>query len=459
MKYNKLTDLVIFILVAAAVFQTGKLWLGNTDSHNFFYSLYSSSGGEVKETDQDYDIIEPEKTVVGYGNRKFNMLYSDGGDSSVTDLSERVIGDVLRNGRYESSSAVNWSEYIEGKAVIMKYSFYMAPREYIKGYGINNEEFINNVKSINYIVVVPGSGSSETTYCYFIDSSMGESCLFTITGSQSSSELYNAIQNMQYSSGSKIDYISTVQSGLNIFDSTYVPQWPDGEYTYNVVNSINSFSGENGELDSDKLGDCVNGFFDNYVSGQDATNVNGIYTFTDDNRVVKYYESGVLEYYDYSTGTASSEQTLAAAYTISQNFLNNDKYIKNDIYLSGVETRNDGMVLYYDYALDNVPVRFSDKTASETGMTHAIEVVVNNGGVKRYKRYVAEFEKNAEKTASINVDMISAWDDAIMNYTGSDIVTSVEDMAIGYYLDGENDIYIKWFTSVNGMVIVGDTYK
>ena len=36
MKYNKLTDFAIFILVAAAVFQTGKLWLGNTDSHNFF---------------------------------------------------------------------------------------------------------------------------------------------------------------------------------------------------------------------------------------------------------------------------------------------------------------------------------------------------------------------------------------------------------------------------------------
>ena len=89
MKYNKLTDFAIFILVAAAVFQTGKLWLGNTDSHNFFYSLYTSSVGEVGDTDKDYDIIEPEKTVVGYGNRKFNMLYSDDDMSSVTALSEK----------------------------------------------------------------------------------------------------------------------------------------------------------------------------------------------------------------------------------------------------------------------------------------------------------------------------------------------------------------------------------
>ena len=185
MKYNKLTDFAIFILVAAAVFQTGKLWLGNTDSHNFFYSLYTSSVGEVGDTDKDYDIIEPEKTVVGYGNRKFNMLYSDDDMSSVTALSEKVIGDVFRNGEFVSSSSISWSDYIEGKVVIMKYSFYMSSREYLKGYGLNNEEFLNNVKSINYIVVVPGSGSSETTYCYFIDSATSEAYQFNLMGSES----------------------------------------------------------------------------------------------------------------------------------------------------------------------------------------------------------------------------------------------------------------------------------
>ncbi len=459
MKYNKLTDFAIFILVAAAVFQTGKLWLGNTDSHNFFYSLYSSSAGEVSETDKNYDIIEPEKTVVGYGNRKFNMLYSDDDQSSVTELSEKVIGDVFRNGEFAEASAIDWSSYIEGKVVIMKYSFFMSSREYIKGYGLNNESFLNNVKSINYIVVVPGSGSSETTYCYFIDSTTSEAYQFNLTGAESSSELYNAIQNMQYSSGDTIDYISTVQSGLNIFDSTYVPQWSNGEYTYHALNVSNPFSGEDGSVDSDKLGDCVNKFFDNYVSGADATVVNDVYTFTNDNTVVKYYENGVLEYYDYGTGTSSTEQTLSSAYTISQNFLQKDMYITNDIYLSGAETRNDGLALYYDYAVDDVPVEFSEDLTEETGMSHAIEIVVSNDGVKRYKRYVAEFAKDDTVTAKINVDMISAWDNAIMNYKGTDVVTSVEDMAIGYYMDGESDIFIKWFTTVNGTVIVGDTYN
>lgn len=47
MKYGKLTNVAIFILIAAAVFQTGKLWLENTESRNFF-SFYSSVGKEIK---------------------------------------------------------------------------------------------------------------------------------------------------------------------------------------------------------------------------------------------------------------------------------------------------------------------------------------------------------------------------------------------------------------------------
>lgn len=459
MKYNWLTNLAIFILAAAAVFQTGKLWLGNTDSHNFFYSFYSSAGRDISETDKNYDIIEPEKTVVGYGNRKFNMLYSDKESSSVTSLCENVIGDVLRNGSFDSVSDISWSEYIEGKAVVMKYPFYMSSREYLRGYGLSNSSFSDNVKSINYIVVVPGSGSSDMTCCYFIDSSTSEAYKFTLTGAESAAALYNSIQNMQYSGG-RLEYISTVQSGMNIFDSIYVPQWTDGEYEYNALKAVNQFADESGEVDIDKLGECADSFFSNYVSGDDASVVNDIYTFSNDNIVVKYYENGVLEYYNYTTGSPDTEQTLSSAYTISQSFIKKDKYIVNDIYLSGAETRNEGLVLYYDYAVDDIPIEFSGEFTERTGMSHAVEIVVSNDSVKRYKRYVTEFRTDEEEQAYVNVDMISAWDDAIMNYTGTDDVTSISDMSIGYYFeDGEDVLYIKWFTSVNGETIVGETYR
>lgn len=459
MKYNKLSDLAIFVLVVAAVFQTGKLWLGNTESHNFFYSLYSGIGKEVDETNKNNLVIEPEKTVVGYGNRKFNMLYTDNESNSITKLSESVIKDVFLNGEFVSVSKINWEDYIDGKAVVLKYSFNISAREYMSGYGVNNKGFLENVAGINYVVVVPGSGSSDVTRCYFIDNSTSEACMFTLSGVDSPFLLYNAIQNMQYSDKDAIEYISTVQSGMNIFESIYVPQWLDGEYMYNTVKVINSFEDERGNIDREKLGACANGFFANYVSGEDASNVNDMYTFSNNNTIVKYYENGVLEYYNYDIGTTNTEQSISSAYTISKEFIKKDSFIKNDIYLSSVDKRNEGLVLCYDYALNDIPIRFSKTFSEEIGMEHAIEVVVSNDNVKRYKRYIASFEPDENMMAKINVDMISAWDDAIMKYTGTEEVTSVSDMSIGYLLDNKDEMFIKWFTSVNGSTIVGETYK
>lgn len=458
MKLSKLTNWVIFMLVATAVFQTGELWLGNTESHNFFYSLFMQSSNDSGITDNVYDIIEPEKTVVGYGNKKFNMLYSDTDGLSIVNLSEDVIGDVLESGTFKSVSEIKWSEYIDGKAVIMKFPFYVSSKEYLKGYAVSNSDFSNNVKSINYIVVVPSGGNSETSSCYFIDSSSSEAYRFDITGAESSAALYNAIQTMQYSASNSVEYISTVQSGLNIFDSIYVPQWKDGIYEYNPVKSSNPFV-KDGKTDTSAIEQCANYFLDNYITGTDIPEVNGIYTLSQDDIVVKYYETGVLEYYNYDIGTSVSEQTLADAYTISRNFINRDKGIINDIYLSGAETRNDGLVFYYDYTVNNTPVKISDELAKQIGMEHAIEVVVNDVSVKRYKRYAVDFTVDTENTAKINVDMITAWDDALINYSGNDVVTSVSDMYIGYYVGNEDDLYIKWFTYVNQNTLVGDTYK
>lgn len=457
MKLNKLTNWVIFVLVAAAVFQTGELWLGNTESHNFFYSFLPTSH-DPGITDKVYNIIEPEKTVVGYGNKKFNMIYSDTDGLSIVNLSESVIKDVFDNGTFESVSEIKWNEYIDGKAVIMKFPFYVSSKEYLKGYGISNSDFSNNVKSINYIVVVPSGGNSEISSCYFIDSSSSEAYKFVIPGAESASALYNAIQTMQYSSKNTAEYISTVQSGLNIFDSIYVPQWTNGDYTYNTVKSSNSLE-KDGQTDIDAIKQCANYFLDNYISGSDISNVNGVYTLSQDDVVVKYYDTGVFEYYNYDMGGTDSEQTLAEAYTISHNFIDKDRDIVNDIYLSGAETRSDGLVFYYDYAMNNIPIKISDELAEEIGMTHAIEIVVNNESVKRYKRYAFDFTLDTENTANMNVDMIMAWDDALINYTGNDDVTSVSDMFIGYYAGGEDELYIKWFTNVNGNMIVGDTYK
>ena len=220
----------------------------------------------------------------------------------------------------------------------------------------------------------------------------------------------------------------------------------------------NSFE-KDGATDVSVIETNANNFLGNYIAASEINDVNGIYTISSDDLVVKYYENGVLEYYNYDVDGSSAEQTLAEAYTISSEFIKKDTGITNDLYLSGAETRSDGLVFYYDYAVDNIPIVISEKTAEETGMSHAVEVVVSNKNVKRYKRITYKYSLNDEYTDEMNIDIISAWDNAIMNYTGNDTITSINDMYIGYYDDDSDKLGICWFTELNNKLIVGDTYK
>ena len=44
MKVYKITNFVVVLLVIAAVYQTGQLWLEGTTGYNFFYALAAKGG-------------------------------------------------------------------------------------------------------------------------------------------------------------------------------------------------------------------------------------------------------------------------------------------------------------------------------------------------------------------------------------------------------------------------------
>ena len=95
----------------------------------------------------------------------------------------------------------------------------------------------------------------------------------------------------------------------------------------------NSFE-KDGATDVSAIETNANNFLGNYIAASEINDVNGIYTISSDDLVVKYYENGVLEYYNYDVDGSSAEQTLAEAYTISSEFIKKDTGITNDLYLS-----------------------------------------------------------------------------------------------------------------------------
>ncbi|MBR3993224.1 MAG: hypothetical protein IKI92_05105, partial [Anaerotignum sp.] len=143
------------------------------------------------------------------------------------------------------------------------------------------------------------------------------------------------------------------------------------------------------------------------------------------------------------------------------NFLKNDNSLKTDIYLADIEhTINNEVVYYFDYVVDDLPVYLSQPLRDSIDSQHAIEVTLRNQAVKEYRRYAVNFKQAEEKSEQINVQFIDALDDANKMYqtiVEDKDITDVKNIAMGYHVDLEGSMRLKWFVTLYEYTFVVDT--
>lgn len=455
MKINKIINFVILGLVATAVIQTGKLWLGDMTSHNFFYTVFASLGDNYTRTLGNVEVIEAEKIAVGYGNKKFSIIYPTN-ENSITGLGNQVIKETLSKGKYIGTSDINWNDYLNSKAVVYSYSFPVSILEYTKGFKEKAEEVTSNVKSFDEIAIVPSRNSTEELNVYFINNSeFHEAYCFSLDRSGSGEKLYAAIEKYQQTYEGNLIYNSTIQSGFYLIkNNVFVPQWTQESLKYSSLKRVNPYA-SNGIVYKDLLENGLSSFFTNQSAKWDEQDESGVYMFSDENNVVKYYEDGILEYYNYDTYESSNEQTLATAYTASQNFLKKDSTLKTGIFLADVELRSDGLLVFsYDYTVDNLPVLISNDVKEKSNISHAVEVTVKSDTVKRYKRYAYNFEISETNDSTANMDFITAVDNS-----SKDNLTEIQDITLGYCVENNDSVKLKWFTEINDEIFISNVLK
>ena len=64
MKKNRITNVIIVVLVIAAVYQTGELWLEGTAGHNFFRAVKESISA-TDEASESNALLRSEERRVG----------------------------------------------------------------------------------------------------------------------------------------------------------------------------------------------------------------------------------------------------------------------------------------------------------------------------------------------------------------------------------------------------------
>ena len=457
MKGNKIQNFVIILLVVAAVYQTGGLWLEDT-SHSFFYTLLSvfQSRSSVME---DLLPLEPEKIVIGYGNKRYSVEYPGENTDAVLNSANNAIRELLEKGSYTTVEGFDWNEGLNNRSLILKYPFLVSSTEFAKGFGNDGVKIAAQMESFHTVILLPGRGASDQSTAYFINNDTRETIALSSESSQVFQTLYARIAEVESSEG--LVYISTKQNGLNLFrDDVFVPQWVGGSYyQYKAVSLINPYTLSEGTVDREKLETSLEYFFSNFASKTlDIDENTGVYTYSNNTTVVKYYPYGVLEYYNYDYNEANEEQTLASAYTVCMEFLEGDTQLKIPYYLADVELRSEGLTFYFDYYYENYPVIFSDTLRDAMQITHSIEVIVQDNAIKKYKKVVCEFDESQETMAEMNVDFLTALNRVIAEHVpqGS-AVTQVDDMKLYYIYDGENPTYLSWVTNLEGNVYISST--
>lgn len=457
MKLYKITNFVIVALVIAAVYQTGELWLGGTSSHNFFNVLMQGETQTSKEADGN--VLLATRYAVGEGEGTFSVYYPDEtGTSSLLNEANGVLNEILsaKDNQAEFVTA-DWKEILAKRCIVMQYDFMVSADEYLSDYKrLKNN---NKMNSFDYITIIPSKRPGEESKAFFVNSKTNESLCYTTIKSQSAADFYEKLVTDK----SAMTYISTGQkTGASvIWRNLFLPQWADLPYHYSSLREVPAFE-KDGVVSRVNMESTVKGFFRNFSVDWSTKDESGNFIFSDDQTVIKYYpEIRVLEYYSYEAyGNDKNNTSLLEGYQISCNFLENDSSLTTDIFLTDFETKSNETIYYFDYAVDNLPVNLSVALQEKIGNKHAIAVTIRNQRVKKYERYVVNYEPSHGKDMELDVQFIDALDEANKTYQKTveeKVITDVKNISLGYYVDLTGKQGLKWFVTLYDYLFVTDT--
>lgn len=449
MNKNKLMSLFIVVLAFLAVIQTGGLWLGQTKSHNLFYSTLNSFITAGSKTEKSYRPFGAKTIAIGIDNNRYVLASPE--STIYSSVCKNAIDSALSDGVPTEEFPLNWNEFT-GKNIILSYPFSLSSAEFLKGFSSAGRDKIT-LDNFDSIVITP-SYSDEDIVFTFIDSSSSTISSIILDNDGINSSVCSAIDRVQ---GGGLTYISSAQSGFNIFKgNVFLPQWKGEEFLYSSVTVTSPYSDDDGNLSTSRLKELIQPFFEPYSADGSGVDEQGTHLFYNDDTVVKYYTNGILEYFNYAK--SDEAQTLASAYDACINFIETDTAITTPIYLCAAEVTTEGLVFRFNYCVDSIPVELRDELKEELGIESAIEVVVTNNIVKKYRKYAYNFALSEGNDMTANIDFLKEINNVIMDESVNTQSLQVNNISLCYYADGTNVIGLKWKTDLDGQFFIGDTF-
>lgn len=458
MKKNTIMNNLIVFLAITGIYQTSILWLNQVSGKTIPDFISDSINFLNKEDIQQGNVLLATRYAIGIGDGFFSLYYPDNvGESLFLEETNNILDEILsdRNIHFQDGKA-NWKELLKNKTVILQYDFLVKGSDYLSNY-INIKE--NQLPDeFDYLIIMPAERLGAESKAYFINSITDEAVCYTTNKSQ----IAPAFHDYLYRTSDELTYISTSERmNSSILErNLFLPQWANLPYVYNYINEVSVF-GQAGAVNQVVLESVVKNFFNNFSMDWNSSSEVDDFMFSDNETIVRYNPNNQsLEYFNYSTyGNVSEHLNLLDGYQISCNFLKNDPSLTTDIYLTNIAKNNEETIYSFDYVVNNIPVILSETTKENLNRDYAISVTIKNDVVKNYKRYMVNYVADTSTSYDLTVPFIDAIDSSIKSYKAIDttIVSRVNDIYLGYYIDSVNDNTLKWFIDLYDNLFIIDT--
>lgn len=444
MYLSRAKNLIIVLLIFLAIYQTANLWFENFSSHRFFYLIKNSYDKHIMQKETSNTI---ESIIINTGNNKFLRQYNNISSAEYKKVFDDAIITCTKRGDFSYVKKFDLNYILDNKAVIYDYAYNSSGKDLNNIFNLKLKN-LSKVGNFDKIILFPDINSNTNLQVIFFYSETSEAYIFNLSRQGLAQNIYNFISNFSGTENKNLYYISSLKSGMDLFkENQFIPKFKNGNIELKKAEAVNPLDQDGGVLLSG-LERYINIFFDNPAIKW-SSSLNNTYTYNDDNTVVKYYTNGVLEYVNYRTYFTGQEFN---PYKAAIQFLEKDSNIKNEYYLTDYKEAKDGITFYFDYKINNFPIRLSEEIKESTNMKSMIEVTVYENKVYKYKRLVYNFNLKDEKTF-LNINFVDALDKIFLEREDKNIRKNIVDKIDFVYKFDESNFTLSHYWIVK----IGDT--
>lgn len=443
---NKLLNISLVIFASLAVYQAGLLWFNNLSSHNTFtFATFASminNSDQTQASNLDENMLsftKPYRININTGDY-YKLIYDDIENLAEVILIDKIIDSNLKN--LNSFSTITLDELFNKEGFLYEYAFAMPSEIFHSIRGAKNSSLVDAIPLFNIIGLVDFNTSTNSATLVFCDNSEENLCIayeINLNKEDLSSliNLHDKYKTIHYEQGTnEFRYISSITNSISVFNkNVFLPIWEKNSFAYKPIKEENPYRGTSSASSGPLLSSIENQitmFFANpdiiYTSMP-----NGIFTFSDEYTVVRYYDNHILEYNNYLVDYKAQSNGFLSDYATAINFIENDTNIVNNYYLSDFKETGKTSKFYFDYTINNMDMTLSNILRMENnGLNHFIEIIVENGRVKNYKKYAYQFFVEDRVLINNNLSTFEEFINTVVNSSNED----------EYYIDSLKTAYV-----------------